>query len=75
MTIIIMYLILDIAVDCGNLVSPVNGAIYLSGLTYLSKATYTCNTGYQLRGPVERTCDTDGLWSQYSPSCNREYTL
>ncbi len=60
------------AIDCGSLINPINGGVALSGSTFMSRATYICNHGYQLTGPVERTCDATGVWTQFSPSCGCE---
>ncbi|XP_064386940.1 CUB and sushi domain-containing protein 1-like [Halichondria panicea] len=56
-------------IDCGSLSSPDRGTVLLSGSTFMSRATYSCNSGYPLRGPAVRTCGPDGRWSQYPPSC------
>ena len=31
--------------------------------------SFTCNTGYELTGSTERTCQSDGSWSGSSVSC------
>ena len=38
---------------------------------------YSCEQGYTLYGPVERICQSNGTWSDSSPSChaNGLYTL
>ncbi|XP_071960713.1 clotting factor C-like isoform X2 [Antedon mediterranea] len=41
-------------------------AVQLEG----SRATYTCNRGYTLRGPGERLCGPDRQWTQTSPICD-----
>ncbi|KAH3700405.1 hypothetical protein DPMN_075381 [Dreissena polymorpha] len=41
----------------------------LSGSTYGTVATLTCNTGYTLVGPSSMTCLQDGRWS-YNPACS-----
>ncbi|XP_064386860.1 sushi, von Willebrand factor type A, EGF and pentraxin domain-containing protein 1-like [Halichondria panicea] len=57
-------------IDCGSLSSPDDGGVVLlSGTTFMSRATYSCNSGYLLRGTLIRTCGPDGQWSQYPPSC------
>ena len=47
---------LRIVVDCGPLVNHVNGKVEMSSeTTFMSTATYTCNTGYNLIGPISRS--------------------
>ena len=33
------------------------------------KCSYTCQKGYNLVGPNERECKSDGQWSHSSPHC------
>ncbi len=61
------------AIDCGSLTSPDNGVVLLSGSTFMSRATYSCDSGYLLNGIPVRICGPDGRWwFQYLPSCERE---
>ena len=57
------------AIDCGDLNSPSNGQVTLTGTTFGSTATYECNTGFTLMGNMERTCQDDGNWSGNEPTC------
>ena len=34
-----------------------------------SRATYTCNPGFVLRGDGTRICQVDGTWSGTKPEC------
>ena len=34
-------------------------------------ASYTCNSGYNLKGPNPRTCQSSGTWTQGSPYCEQ----
>lgn len=34
-----------------------------------SVATYNCNPGYQLEGNIERTCQSNGKWTGFDPTC------
>ena len=61
------------AVDCGPLGNPENGEVNVAGTTVGSTATYSCFTGYQLKGVAIRTCKADG-WSDTVPTCEREST-
>eukprot|EP00731_Ephydatia_muelleri_P030228 Em0021g751a len=58
------------AVDCGDLISPTNGAVSLIGTTLGSVARYTCNPGFRLDGDASRTCQSTSTWSGNQPSCN-----
>ena len=62
-----------LAVDCGSLDAPSNGAVDTSsGTTFMMTATYTCNTGYTRSGGQTRICQANGDWSGSEPVCNRE---
>ena len=58
-------------VDCGGLTNPENGAVSLSGTTYNSVATYSCDSGYVLMGDDMRTCLDTGSWSGSAPTCGK----
>ena len=55
--------------DCQMLSGPTNGSVSYGNTTYLSVATYTCDTGFTLNGTENRTCQADGAWSDLSPTC------
>ncbi|XP_068090442.1 sushi, von Willebrand factor type A, EGF and pentraxin domain-containing protein 1 isoform X2 [Hyperolius riggenbachi] len=46
------------------------GSLTLSGLTFQSTASYTCDTGYSLQGPSILVCKASGQWSSDPPSCD-----
>ena len=56
-------------IDCGSLVSPINGQISVSSTTIGSTASYTCSSGYSLSGATVRTCQANGQWSGTAPVC------
>ena len=59
-----------LAVNCGSLDAPFNGAVDTSsGTTFMMTATYTCNTGYTMVGAVTRTCQANATWSLSAPTC------
>ncbi|XP_064386419.1 uncharacterized protein LOC135334961 isoform X2 [Halichondria panicea] len=59
-----------VAVDCGPLNPPSNGAVDTSsGTTFMMTATYTCNTGYNIVGSDTRTCGEDKTWTPDAPTC------
>ena len=53
----------------GGLTDPDNGAVSLSGTTYNSVATYSCDSDYVLMGDNTRRCLDTGLWSGSTPTC------
>ena len=60
-------------VSCGQLASPSNGRVDTSaGPSFGDTAMYSCDTGYMLSGPVERTCQADGQWNGSEPTCESE---
>ena len=58
-----------LAIDCGNPGTPTNSQHSLSGTTYNSLVTYTCDVGYTLQGSNSRTCQSNGQWSGRVPQC------
>ena len=44
----------------------------MNGLSsvYGDTCNFTCNTGYELTGSTQRTCQSDGSWSGSPVSCN-----
>ena len=66
----------SVVVDCGPLHDPDNGMVDTSrGTTYNSRATYACDSGYNLNGTDSRICQSDGMWSATEPVCNRKQGL
>ncbi len=62
-----------IGVSCGQPVSPSNGRVNTSaGTSFGDVARYSCDTGYTLTGPAERTCQADEQWSGSVPTCESE---
>ena len=67
-----MFYFFLVAVDCGELMAPENGAVSTSsGTTFTSTATYSCNDGYTLVGVSTRTCLASGSWSDSAPTCEK----
>ena len=63
--------------SCPSLNNPNNGTINCSlgddGIySYEDACSFTCNTGYELTGSTERTCQNDGNWSGSPVSCIME---
>ena len=61
-----------VAITCGNLPAPANGAVVLSGNNFRDTATYSCNTGYVLYGKGIRDCGMDGQWGGKAAECKGE---
>ena len=63
------------AKECPGLEDPSNGNVDIDSedddRLYPAKATYSCNTGYELDGVKSRQCQIDGTWDEEEPSCER----
>ena len=63
-------------VSCPLLTDPSNGVISCSlgddGVhSYEDTCSYTCNTGYELTGSDNRSCESGGSWSGSDGVCRR----
>ena len=59
--------------SCGPLNAPANGHVNTTGGTsFEDVAVYSCNEGYKLNGPAERTCQANGQWDGIEPTCDGE---
>lgn len=56
-------------INCGELSDPVNGMVDVTSTLHGGIARYSCNTGYTIDGPNNRTCGDQGMWSGTEPSC------
>ena len=62
-----------VEVSCGQPEAPSNGRVNTSaGTSFGDVARYSCDTGYTLNGPAERTCQADGQWNGSVPTCESE---
>ena len=59
----------SLVINCGNLQNPLFGKVVLTGTTFGSSATYSCQRGYILVGWSTRTCQDNGQWSGVAPVC------
>lgn len=66
-----------LVMSCGMPVPPVNGSIVGQDFSLGARATYQCNPGFRLAGPVTTSviCQESGRWSpiEAQPRCVREY--
>ena len=58
-------------VRCPTLPNPTNGRVTQQGNEPGDRATYTCNSGYELDDGSTRICQTNGRWSGETPTCER----
>ena len=66
---LVLILFFSDMIACPELMNPENGQVDNNGMTENSTATYSCDNGYTLNGPLTRTCSSDGVWSESEPSC------
>lgn len=58
-----------VGVNCGDPGGLTNGGAVTSGILYGDNVTYTCQTGYNITGDVNRTCQSNAVWSGSRPKC------
>lgn len=58
-----------VPVECPQPEEIPDGIVDVQGLMYLSKALYSCKTGYSLVGSAGVLCGEKGLWVGGVPSC------
>ena len=56
-------------INCPVLEHPERGLVSVGGNSPGSVATYSCNGGYSLLGSATRQCQSNGTWSNESPTC------
>lgn len=54
---------------CKPLSQPDNGALVLTTLRIGGRATFSCQTGFALKGDDDIECLSSGSWSAWPPSC------
>ena len=69
-----------LSTDCQLLTDPDNGVISCSlgddGQASLGDTcNYTCDSGYELSGNVNRSCELNGNWSGTEPTCTQSEKL
>ncbi|KAK2521486.1 Svep1 [Columba livia] len=60
-----------IPVSCGTPEPPEHGFLVGTKYSYKDVILYKCDSGYELQGDAERTCQEDKLWSGTVPVCRR----
>ena len=59
-----------LAIDCGTLSEPANGAVDLrDGSLVGAVAIYTCDPSFRLIGVESRVCQENESWSGEAPIC------
>ncbi|CBY06819.1 unnamed protein product [Oikopleura dioica] len=56
---------------CDELAIPQDGSKDCSGDQFGQKCSFMCNTGFDLSGSEERTCQADGTWTGVPVHCNK----
>ena len=62
-------------VTCSSLAIPTNGQRSSSRRNYNDRVSFSCITGYNLRGSSSRTCLSTGQWSGTQPTCNSKWRV
>ncbi len=71
----LLFLRILLVFNCGDLPGPDNGLVTVSIGDFGSNASYTCETGYNLNGDMNRMCQDNGDWSGSAPTCDRKLRL
>lgn len=62
-----------LGISCGEPEVPNNGRVDISDGTFFEDVCrYSCDAGYMLVGPANRTCQADGQWSGSERICESE---
>jgi len=64
-----MLMIRIAAVDCGSLISPMNGSMLGSKTVFPNSIEFSCDEGFDLLGSTIRTCKSDGQWNGNTTIC------
>lgn len=73
----LVYIFPSPVMSCGMPIPPINGSIVGQDFSLGARATYQCNPGFRLSGPITTSviCQEFGRWSpiEAQPRCIREY--
>lgn len=61
----------DLDQQCELLIDPVHGEVHQTGRYLGDRAIYTCSSGWEIIGPEERVCQSNGKWSNSEPYCKK----
>jgi CUB/sushi domain-containing protein len=64
-----------IASGCPKLSNPPNGQVKVTSNRIGAVATYSCNSGFNLAGNINRVCRPDGSWSGSVPTCQGDQDI
>jgi len=64
-----------VVVTCSLLPIPTNGHRLSSRRNYNDRVSFSCNTGYNLRGSSSRTCLSTAQWSGTQPTCDSKWRV
>ena len=70
--VILLAMSIFVGIFCNLLDGPSNGSVSPRTGNFGDVAKYSCDTGYTLNGPAERTCQADGQWNGSVPTCKGE---
>jgi len=66
-------LCVGIPVYCFMLKNPSDGEVMFRGNSFGATASYTCHSGFIMRGSRLLYCNSDGIWSHQPPTCKSDY--
>jgi len=63
--------------ECGHPGEPANGTLMSTEILFYpgEEIVYSCKKGFLLIGEDKRTCEADGSWSGFLPSCKENLAL
>ena len=60
---------LSSAVDCSEIQAPRNGTVQGEKTVFPSTLSFSCDTGFTLRGSRSRKCRSNGTWDGEQTNC------
>ena len=61
------------AITCPDLSDPQYGSVSTTGNRVGDLANYECDSGFRLKGDLQRVCLSSGEWSGVPPTCARKF--
>lgn len=65
----LLWSLLSSEVECPVLAAPDRGLVSMTTRSIGSLAEYSCDVGFRILGPEQRTCLQNGTWSDEDPVC------